>query len=264
MTIETLQILDEDSFSTLHKQVAEDPSSLLTASLKVEKFDILASKFDLNLVDSTYRIDTSAKLTLPKGKSWDVNADRENAEIIYAALPGLTPTQATNGTLWASLCFNQFQTYVNARWEFVTPKEPKNLEKASGNYLREHWFANSARGRWRDNGVARLWWMSFYANSFEGLPFKTVLDTICLDSDLLGSLLGRPWTANNRVVSKHLISELRSLYFQIDSPKFSRAAFRRTLIDLDLRAGKYLLAALDEDAIQKLVKEIFQSNHDRV
>ena len=261
MPIEFLKILDDDSYLALHKQITEDPASLLTSTDKVEPFKTLAKSFDLVLSDSTYRFDSSLKLALPKGKGWDVNGDRHNCEVIFNALPDLTPIEATDGRLWASLSFNEFSDYSNSRWAINVSPTAKNRERSLTNALREHWFATGARGRWRDNSISRLWWMAHYSNGFDDISMGTVLDIICLDSDLVGSLLGRPWTANNRLIVKYLLMELRARYFHRDSPKYSRTPFRKTLIELDLRAGKHLLAALGENGIEKLVHEVFLANH---
>jgi Family of unknown function (DUF6339) len=261
MSVTKLQILGEDSFNTLHKEVVTSPLDLLKQSNEVKDFEDISPQFGLTLVESNYNFDDSMKLTLPRGKSWAENGDRKNCEIIFNALPDLTAIEATDERLWVTLCFNQFNDYANARWPIAIPEGPKSPEQVVSNSIREHRFASTARGRWRNNAVSRLWWMAHYAHSFEELDANVVLKILCLDSDLVGNLLGRPWTSNNRKVSIFLLKELQSRYLNIDAPPFNRTNFRNTLKELDLRAGKYVLAALDENQIEKLVHDIFKDHH---
>jgi hypothetical protein len=103
--------------------------------------------------------------------------------------------------------------------------------------------------------------MAFYAHRFTDIGAETVLDVLCLDSDLVGTLLGRPWTSNNLVVSNYLLRELQNEYLHPEAPEFNRTKFRDTLKELDLRAGKQPLAALTEDGVKDLVTSVFASHH---
>ena len=261
-----LQVVDEDSLLTLHYKITTSPQMLMKDESEVESFEVLSKKFELKLTESTYQFDGTHQLVLPKSKSWrgeNGNGDRENCEAIFRALPGLTATEATDQRLWVTLCFNQFSDYTNVRWPIVPPKDPKARDKALTNALFEHRFAGTARARWRNNSISRLWWMGFYAHSFSDLSSDFVLDILCLDSDLVGTLLGRPWTSNNRLVARCILKELHNEYFSPNSPDFSREKFRKTLKELDLRAGKYLLAALGENGIENLVSSVFASHHEK-
>ena len=264
MPPEFLKIIDADSLLNLHYKISTSPHLLMKSTSDVYSYEVLEKKIDLQLKESTYQIDHTHQLVLPKSKSWrgeNGNGDRENCEAIFNALPGLTATAATDERLWVTLCFNQFCDYTNARWPINSSKDPEIRDKELSSALFEHRFAGTARARWRNNSISRLWWMAYYANSFSELSPDTVLDILCLDSDLVSTFLGRPWTSNNRAVAGCLLKELHSEYFVPNSPDFSREKFRKTLKELDLRAGKYLLAALGEKAIEDLVKSVFSSHH---
>jgi hypothetical protein len=264
MPINQLRVIDSDSLLRLHYKISKSPRELLKSTSEVQPFKYIAETFDLKLTDTTYQFDDGHKLALPKSKSWrgeNNNGDRENCATIFKALPGLTATEATDERLWVSLCFNQFNDYANARWPLVLSKDPKIQDEALSGALFSHRFAGTTRTRWRDNAVSRLWWMAYYAHSFNDLDADSVLDILCLDSDLVGTLLGRPWTSNNRVVTSCLLKELQNEYLGSGAPEFNRDKFRQTLKELDLRAGKYVLAALGDKKIEDLVSSVFATHH---
>lgn len=264
MQAKNLQVLDSDSLLTLHYKISHNPELLITSDNNIAPFEILADLFELKLTDSTYSFVEDSQLILPKGKSWrgeNGNGDRENCEIVFNALPGLSAAEATDERLWVTLSFNQFSEYTAARWPISPPKGGKDHKKVLSNAILEHRFAGGSRARWRNNSISRLWWMAYYAHSFGDLSPDSILDIICLDSDLVGNLMGRPWTANNRVVARCLLDELHKEYFRPNAPDFSRERFRNTLKELDLRAGKYVLAALETSQIENLVASVFRSHH---
>ena len=261
MSTNFLQILDDDSLIRLRGHVTFSPSDLMDGVNAVAAFDDLAQKLDLKVYDSPYEFDESKILALPQAKSWADNNDRRNCDVIFQALPGLTPVEATDERIWVSLCFNQFNDYTNVRWPLKSdPTSSRNAKDLTKSLL-EHRFAGTARARWRNNSVSRLWWMAYYANSFDGLSATSALNVLCLDSDLVASFLGRPWTANNRLVAKHLLQELEKRYLNRDAPPFSRLNFRETLKEIDLRSGRLLLGSLDEGNVESLVHKIFIEKH---
>jgi hypothetical protein len=261
MSTNFLQILDEDSLIRLRGHATFSPLDLMDGVNAVAAFADLSLKLDLKLISSPYEFDASKILALPQAKSWSENNDRRNCDVIFQALPGLTPVEATDERIWVSLCFNQFNDYTNVRWPLKSdPTSSKNAKELTKSLL-EHRFAGTARARWRNNSVSRLWWMAFYANSFEGLSATSALNVLCLDSDLVASFLGRPWTANNRVVAKYLIQELEKKYLNRDAPPFSRMKFRETLKEIDLRSGRLLVGSLNESDIESFVHKIFTDKH---
>ncbi len=249
---------------TLRSKIMSSPKRVMKNESELHSFDVLARDLDLKLTDSPYKFDVDCKLVLPKSKSWsreNGNGDRENSALIFEALPGLTATEATDERIWVTLSCNQFSTYTKSRWPISISEDSKDRDKTLTNAILEHRFAGTSRARWRNNAISRLWWMAFYANSFPELDADMVLDILCLDSDLVGTLLGRPWTSNNRVVARCVIQELQKQYLCANPPSFSRENFRSTLKELDLRAGKYILAALDNNEIEKLVSSVFAKYH---
>jgi hypothetical protein len=258
VSLTKLQVLDEDSFLLLHKQVSDAPAELLKPSGGLEEFSVLRERLRLSLIESDYLFDDSAQLALPQSKSWadDGNRDRRNCDVIFAALPGLSAIQATDERLWTTLSWVNFEEYANARWP-ISGQSSRNPGKG----IKDHRFASTARGRWRDNAISRLWWMAYYAHTVDDLDPRTVLNVLCFDADLVASFLGRPWTANNRRISKFLIVELDRHYLNRDAPKYSRGAFRSTLMELDLRAGKTIFSALDDQILQTLVHDVFVTHH---
>ena len=262
MTTNYLQILDDDSLNRLKGHVNFEPHDLMDGVNSVLPFNELSEKLGLHLIESAYEYDPSKLLSLPQAKSWTENNDRKNCDVIFAALPGLTPVEATDERIWVSLCFNQFNDYVNARWPVKDQTATGASQKSLSSALLSHRFTGTTRTRWRDNAISRLWWMAYYADSFEDLDSSSTLNILCLDSDLVASFLGRPWTANNRIVAKCLINELHAKYSIRDSPPFSRFKFRETLKEIDLRSGRLLLGSLNESKIITLVSEIFSSKHD--
>lgn len=108
------------------------------------------------------RIPVSAeiKLLLPDSKG---NHDFENSVLLFDGYRSLTPTEATDGRLWAYLAHVDFWKYMQERW----PVKNKSKDKRS-KFIMEHWFLNgSSAVNLTRHGIAMLWWGAYMTHDPE-------------------------------------------------------------------------------------------------
>lgn len=210
-----------------------------------KKLDDLSTEFSLTMVPSSYTIDYSQKLELPEGFSQKENKDTANCLVIHKMLPLLTPAEATDERLWVTLCFGLLSEYVNSRWPLR-----RSVEDKLSSHVLNHWFGNSVRGRMRDNGVSRLWWMGYISNRVPNMPLETVHEILFANSDYRSNLLERTSSANSLSV---LIAILRvSQAAFAEGIPYQRYPYREFMRRVNFLGGRRNLAAMDEVSLINL------------
>ena len=93
----------------------------------IEKYKCESCWIDDQFNDSKWYQESNIVFENVKLKMPDENNlyDIENTEIIYTALEGLTPSQASDERLWVALTHKYFWEYMRKRW----PVEGKSKEK---------------------------------------------------------------------------------------------------------------------------------------
>ena len=188
-----MRVLSTESLEQLRNIILQDKDFVL------EPLEQLVERYSLRMTNSD--LDRPENLTLhsPVNTSWSGNMDRENSELIHGLFPKLTRAQATDERLWVTLAFREGLEYSVLRWGGDDIDNKKILL---------HWFAPSSRSKWRDHSLSRLWYVSSFAAGLEGVSFKSALDVLYSNSELLNSFLGRPrTTASNRISSKIIEQE---------------------------------------------------------
>lgn len=80
--------------------------------------------------------------------------EAENAIKLHRWLLGLTPVQASDPRLWATLTHTHFWSYVGRRWPGLKLNPDKPVD-----YVREHWLVlGGGLASLRRNAISRLWW----------------------------------------------------------------------------------------------------------
>ena len=251
-------VLSQNSLDILRIKAMNEPFSFLNKDETTKSLDVLIRDFNLETVTAPINLVVDLKLQSPVGASWETNGDRNNVFAMHQAFSTLSPAVATDERVWVSLAFGPLREYSDARWSMSRHSADKSsLSKG----LLSKRFAATSRIRWRENAISRLWWLGHYAESFNELDSSKVADVMFMNSDALYNLLGRPAIANDRQLAWHVISVVHSYYFGDVKREFDRNNFRRFLKELDLRSGRFIMGALDQEILSNLVQNSFDKFH---
>jgi hypothetical protein len=246
---DALQVLKTESVQKLRRIVIATPEII------DEPLDELAEKYSLSFVQSMYSISDDVTLETPKGVSQDQNKDSENCTRILEILPGLTPANATDERLWVTLSFGYFASYIRERWQFRNSHEDK-LSK----HVLNHWFAAGVRGRMRDNGISRLWWMGYIAKKVPGMSMQQVYEVLYANSDYRSTLLERNSSANSlNVLAAVLTVSQRA--FDNGIP-YNRHSWRDFMKAVNFLGGRRNLAAMTHESIVDLLTPVYKQAYE--
>ena len=240
--IKNLEILSQDSLEKLRITVKSSLGFNLTS------LNNIVSLYELKMVSSNFVIDEGINLLLPKGTDWTENNDKINSQLIYKAIPDLSILASTDERLWVTLAFGIFSEYSERRW-LRQPDDSK--------IILNHWFAPTARTRWRDHSISRLWYVGYFATTFQDLEESKVLDVLYWNSELINSFLGRPRTTASRKVSEVILKLLHSEYSKSSSTLFKRDPFRNFRKEVDLQSGVRDLDLVPKSELEKVIERIF-------
>lgn len=240
-----VMILSDNSLEEIRTISGINPNSIYKPLSEI----IIES--NLKLVESEYLMATGVSLMMPEGNNWDLNKDRENALIIYAALKNFKVSFASDERFWVTLAFGEFFEYTKKRWQPM--KESKEEISKS---LRNHWFAPTSRSRWRDQSISRLWWSGHFAHSIPGLDVNKVLDVLYLNSELVNSFLGHPRTISSKRLRGIFLDLLHDHYFKFPKTSFNREQFRLWMHLIDLRGGKINFDTLEDEHLRTEIVNI--------
>lgn len=203
-----------------------------------------------DLVETRFLENKFPKLLLPVGKD---NFDKENAATLYSALRDFTPIEAADERIWVTLALGEYRDYLTARW----PKSPKVEFSA---HLNNHVFATTSRNRFRDQAIARLWWIArFIERNFSEETEKAYAVFFTLDSDVLTSYLGRPNLVAVPDVARAVVDVAhKSFISPMSAVSYDRDRFRGFLKDLDLENGRQLVSHKNSELIRSQVEETFK------
>jgi hypothetical protein len=164
--------------------------------------------------------------------------DLQNTRLIHTALKSLTPVQAMDERLWAYLAHVTYWKYMQERW-------------GADNVAARFFFKNRGISGLTLHGIARLWWFG-----------QVTYDSTCTDpyqrtevllsvQDIQTGLLQRTMGRNGNV--RRTVLE----FFGKEKARVEAAGASRViqliLRDLNLAGGVYLLDALQEAQLQKIL-----------
>ena len=176
--------------------------------------------------------------------------DVENALIVFDALSGLTPHQASIERMWAYLCHNDHLQYVTARW---LSRRPEKDDIAIRN-VRNHFFAAGNRALIRDNAISRLWWLGKIAHEVDSENPREFLTILLHRQDVRSALIERPSISMNRRILRAIYQVMRG-HWADGGSLFVRETFRSWMIALNRRGGVVLLDALPKESLGELLRE---------
>lgn len=238
-----MQVMSSESLETLRRAVTNDPN------ITEEPFGDVAQSLNLHFVDSGLDVVPDFELHIPIGIAQEENMDEKNCLLISKSLGMLTPAQATDERLWATLCFQHFPKYVRTRW-------PLSRSKNSVNHANDHWFAKNNRNRIRDNAISRLWWMARIAAQVPNNTTESVLQTLFFNSDYRSSLLERASSANALNVVAAIL-HLSQTYFE-DGVEYNRDNFRSFMKSVDMLGKRSSLASLDVEVLIEFLEPVYR------
>lgn len=189
----------------------------------------------------------SALVVAPAQQS---RTDDVNALVVYEALSGLTPHQASDERLWVYLCHQEHPQYVAGRW---LDHRPANDDVAVRE-VRNHFFAVGNRALIRDNGLSRLWWLGKIASDVAPEDPAQFLVILLHRQDVRSALIERPSVSMNRRVLRVIYEEMQR-HWENGGKLFEREAFRSWMRALNRRGGVTLLDALPDKPLADLVRE---------
>lgn len=254
---DTLKIFSPNTVLRIRSKILEDgfEPALLGSP------EAIADRLGGKLIDSgiTFRPEYSMEIP-PVGSDDFDETDMINTEVIHAALPDLTPFDASRDELWTTLCFGIYRPYVQRRWR-PSSQQDKDLSR---NY-RLHYLSSTVRNRWRDNAISRLWWLRTYAQRImPDDPQKALSVLFFRDKNLGETLLTKPSISSISSVGRAVIESCYTGFIDPGHYTYSREAFRALIRDIDLASGRQLLATIDYEAVQGLVSNHFNLVFDYV
>lgn len=242
--LEILPVLSSESVQKLKRAVVKNPEII------EESLDSIAGTFSLNFVPTHYQIDPVIELLAPEGFAQEKNNDVENSTRLLKFLPLLNPANATDERLWTTLSFGRFSSYLNKRWPFRQSDENK-----LSSHVKNHWFATGVRGRMRNNGISRLWWMGHVASKVPELSTTEVHSILFANSDYRSQLLDRNSTTNSLVVLSSILQVTQTA--MLKGIKYDRDCFRALMMEINLLGGRKNLAAIDQDSLVEILSPLY-------
>ena len=164
----------------------------------------------------------------------------------------LSPADATDECLWATLCLDHYKEYVRDRWT------------GPGKSMERHIFASGIRDRQRDNGIGRLWWSAYFLKQIE--EFDKDFDTeyyleniIFKQQDLRAQLIDRNTTSANKKLFKTIMKTVDQQSKQ--GIQFNREKTRDFIKELNFLEYRRTFLSFDQDQLNKIVRECFLDHY---
>lgn len=249
---ETLKIFDHSTLTKIRARILEDGFE----KHLIGSADDIAESVGGRLIDSDIEFDDGMIMELPSvGDANFDEVDMINTEVVYRALPGLTPFGASRDELWATLTLGHYTQYVRRRWR-ATSQQDIDLRR---NY-KLHYLSSGIRNRWRDNAIGRLWWLRHYSHAMlPDDPQKALKVLFFRDKNLGEALLTKPSIATVPSVARAVLEISYDRFIDPGTSPFNRDSFRSVIKDIDVASGRSLLSLLSDADVYGLVSEIFDN-----
>lgn len=224
-----------------------------------ELFEVVSSNRNLEKIELVDPL--SAKPTQIQLVAGDESTDKQNAKIVFDTFTELTPVQATDIRLWATVSLELFDDYTKIRWSFPSNStgDQSKLAARQINFVSNRIYDNTGRSIRRNNAISRLWWLGFVANSSEDLNFDDALNALLTDQDVATSFLDRATITQVPNVSNALLNLMHEEYSIRNL--YDRDKHRNFLKLLDLYAGSHAYAIMSKNEIEVLVRKAFDFSY---
>lgn len=215
----------------------------------VYDFESLSEEFEIQYLPLQFDLDpTNIDLLLPSDNKSE--SDKENLKTIYNAFNHLTPAQATDERIWATLSVRYFSEYTLLRWPL-----PNNESKVA-KHIKSHWLCGpGVRSRVRDNSISRLWWMGYLVHQLGDWHPDEVSDVLFNNSDYRASIVERSSSASSYNVVGAILSITKEAFN--NGIQYNRENFRSFMKEVNYIAGRSNLAALTQVQLIGLLRPIY-------
>jgi hypothetical protein len=251
---ESVRALTADSLVTLRAQVA---GNKILGRMNLEKITAKLSSISDAKLDyfdhKTILIDTNFRLKSGGGSS--LKDDLENAKSFRGAFQGMTPALATDERLWVTLALTQFYEYSTNRWGLSSSASPEESYK----YFKNHVLAATPRDRWRNQSLARLWWVGNFASNLGADLQDKALEVFYFNSDLGQQLLGRPNISQPMRLTRSIIRVAHQELVAGNPSAWDRKSFRQFMIDIDFLIGRRKIESIAEDVVVEEIRDLFRA-----
>ena len=247
-----IEVFSAESNDKITKFIKENESEVRL----INRPDEFLSELEVNYVTVNYDIDPSSlELELPSDKESDQNkTDQVNSVKVCEAFNKLTPAQATDERLWATLSMRNYHEYSNKRWGYV--KEDK-----WNNAILQHFVCTSTvRSLHRNNSISRLWWMGYALHQSQGLDINKAAEILFNNSDYRSNVYERPGSTRYDNV-RAAILRITEEHMAANNAKYNVESFRNFMKEVNFLSGRSLLGVLDDHQLIDLLKPIYEKCH---
>jgi hypothetical protein len=176
--------------------------------------------------------------------------DVENVKLLYQALKGLSPVQASDPRFWTYLTHVTFWPYMRQRWTVEEKPDEQRI-----NYVASHYFlkTGSSRSLIR-NGIANLWWYGYLTYDENRLNPYELTEILLKKLDIARNILERNLGRNKTLLQSFL-------EFLAENPKITesgnkgREVIRILVRQLNCHGGVCVLDTLNGIEIKSVLKE---------
>lgn len=194
-----------------------------------KKSNVNVGAFDLQINDEY--VDDKAKN----------EEDLINARMVYDALKGLTPLQASNQYMWAYLChmWPNCSKYIVKRWNI---NEPQKIQQ-------RFFVPKDANGLYYFNALSRLWWAAYFTyDKDHSKPYH--LTEILFSSQIFCKDVLDTLNRRNPERIKGVLLGVKQ--YKDEGKKISTNHFRECKKILNRKAAIKLFDAMSHQEIQKI------------
>lgn len=246
--MESVRIVNDEGYKALQRLADNEPGLFIRPSQQTLRERMTQEAGTDKVWDSAVELraslDSLSKETVPGPRT-----DATHAKSLRTALPGLTPSAASDGYLWASINCFAIPDYVPVRWSTSNNKETK-----PSNFVRDHWLQYSGSEGRKWNAAARLWWMAELAgriaNYSEHNPDE-LLATMAGNVNFYHQTIDRTYLAAN----PKLLAVLYDVFLNGNEHLNVTKAVSDMLKSLNLRAGANALDLMDYEELRGIVVE---------
>lgn len=242
MSEQIMKVLSRASIGELRGVAHTNPKLVWESHL-----DDLIATYSLQTVD--------VEVTYEKGHEFKIGAardrshDQANAAILRQALPALTPSQATDERIWATLALGDYKEYVLKRWAVSDATSyPVDLKI----------FVANTRALVRDHSIARLWWRGYFAEQVSKSHCSNPLGLMFEYEDIPGEISGRSILTDSKVLSAYmgqLDAGLQAISEDAEEGTVDGKSYIQGIgKQLNFLAGRFQLGGVSNDRLQALMQ----------
>lgn len=247
--IEDIRYISDDGYQILEGIALTDPGLFFGGKLLIEKMEDLADNLGkFPYAKKSINLETSLA-PLNQIREDGPGTDADNAPILRQALSSVSPAEASDGLLWASINCFALSPYIPVRWGTSKLKQDDLKNTA---FVKRHWLWQGTAGRtW--NASARLWWLAELAtraSEYSRNSVETLLEAMGNNVGLYHQLTSRTFLAANPQV----VAAIYDVALDGSRHVFEKAYANQLMKALNMRAGNISFDVFDYDELYTIVE----------